>query len=82
MKVNKKMLQQQLFQETGNIVLLKDISNIATALKRGKSRNDLDATIQVLMNKYGASVEIYSDQGKNLKGLFFQDQQMKDAFQA
>ena len=56
MKVNKKMLQQQLFQETGNIVLLKDISNIATALKRGKSRNDLDATIQVLMNKYGTYV--------------------------
>ena len=27
-------------------------------------------------------MEIYSDKDKNLKGLFFQDQQMKEAFQA
>lgn len=30
----------------------------------------------------GASVEIYCDSEKNLKGIFFQDQQMKDAFKA
>ena len=30
----------------------------------------------------GASVEVYSDEEKNFKGLFFQDQQMKHAFQA
>lgn len=33
-------------------------------------------------NTLGASVEIYSDKDKNFKGLFFQDQQMKEAFQA
>ena len=53
MKANKKMVQQQLCQETGNIVLLKDLSNIALAAKKGESRNDLDATVQVLMEKYG-----------------------------
>ena len=47
------MVQQQLCQETGNIVLLKDLSNIALAAKKGESRNDLDATVQVLMEKYG-----------------------------
>ena len=30
----------------------------------------------------GASVEIYCDCERNLKGIFFQDQQMKDAFKA
>ena len=53
MKAKKKMVQQQLCQETGNIVLLKDLSNIALATKKGESRNDLDATVQVLMEKYG-----------------------------
>jgi len=53
MKVNKKLLQQELCQERGNVVLLKDISNLSTALKKGKSRNDIDSTIGMLMNKYG-----------------------------
>ncbi len=53
MRANKKMVQQQMCQDTGNIILLKDLSNITTAHKQGKSRNDLDATVSVLMNKYG-----------------------------
>ena len=88
---------QQLIQETGNIVLLKDLSNISQAGKKGKTRNDLDETVQVLMEKYGkyhdstpyklwvlgnrhklvsslysgATVEVYSDEKKHFKGLFF-----------
>ena len=53
MKANKKLVQQQLCQETGNIVLLKDLSNIATANKQRKSRNNLDVTVTTLMDKYG-----------------------------
>ena len=53
MKVNKKMLQQELCQETGGIVLLKDVTNIATAMKKGRLRNDLDATVSMLTSKYG-----------------------------
>ena len=34
------------------------------------------------MKTSGASVEVYSDEAKNFKGLFLQDQQMKDAFNA
>lgn len=56
MKANKKMVQQQLCQETGNIILLKDLSNIALAAKKGESRNDLDVTVQVLMEKYGMRI--------------------------
>ena len=47
MKANEKMVQPQLCQETGNLVLLKDLSNIALTAKKGKSRNDLDTTVQV-----------------------------------
>ena len=32
---------------------VKDLSNIALAAKKGESRNHLDATVQVLMEKYG-----------------------------
>jgi zinc finger SWIM domain-containing protein 3 len=53
MKANKKLVQQQLSQETGNIVLLKDLSNISTANKQRKSRNNLDMTVATLMDKYG-----------------------------
>ena len=53
MKANKKLIQQQLSQESGCIILLKDLSNIATTNKVHKSRNDLDVTVKSLMDKYG-----------------------------
>lgn len=53
MNVNKKLLQQELVQDTGNVILLKDLTNIASAAKRGKSRNDIDVTIDTLMKRYG-----------------------------
>jgi hypothetical protein len=37
MKANKKLVQQKLTHESGNILLLKNISNIATSLQREKS---------------------------------------------
>ena len=52
MKANKK-IQEEMSKETGKAVLLKDISNIAAAAKHGKSRNDLDITVQTLKDKYG-----------------------------
>ena len=39
--------------KSGNIVLLKDLSNIHTAALTGNSWNDLDGTIKSLMDKYG-----------------------------
>lgn len=53
MKAHKKMIQHQLSRETGKIVLLKDLSNIAACQKCGTTQNDLDATIEMLMSKYG-----------------------------
>ena len=53
MNVNKKLLQQELVQETGNVILLKDLMNIASATKSGRSRNDLDVITDTLMKHYG-----------------------------
>ena len=45
-KANKKMIQQKLSFETGKVVLLKDLS---MSLKKGKSRNDLDASVKIYL---------------------------------
>lgn len=53
MNVNKKLLQQELVKDTGNVILLKDLTNIESASKRGRSRNDLDVTVDTLTKRYG-----------------------------
>jgi len=51
MKANKKLIQQKISKETGKVVLLKDICNIATVAMQGRSRNNLDASVQTLTDK-------------------------------
>lgn len=58
MKANK-IVQHKLSLETGNIILLKDLTNIAASL-RGDTRNNLDATIGLLMNKHDKPTSIAS----------------------
>lgn len=53
MKANKKLVQEEISKESGKVVLLKDICNIATAAKKGKPRNDLDLNVQTLKDRYG-----------------------------
>lgn len=53
MDANKKLVQQQISQESGKIVLLKDLANIAANSKKGKSKNDLDTCVSQLLDKYG-----------------------------
>ena len=62
MNANKKLIQQQLVNETGNIILLKDLSNIATAIKHGRTRNNLDSAVKTLMEKYGNYVILYGSE--------------------
>lgn len=47
MGANKK---KKLSEESGNVLLLKDLSNISCNAWKGNSRNDLDATVQSLMH--------------------------------
>ncbi len=56
MRANKKMIQQEISEESGNIVLLRDLSNIAATSKRERTRNDIDASVRMLMGKYGKLV--------------------------
>ena len=51
-RVNKKLLQEKLPVEIGNIVTLKDISNIAARIKSGEKQTDLESTINTLQNNY------------------------------
>ena len=41
LRANKKLVQQQLINGYGNVVLLKDLTNLASSLKRANSSNDL-----------------------------------------
>ena len=59
MKANKKLVQEALCAETGNVILLKDLSNLVNRRER-KNRNDLDAVVQLLMDKYGELYELAS----------------------
>lgn len=53
MNPNKKLVQQQICNEIGNIVLLKGLSNIAANAKKSKTKNDLDSCVSLLLDKYG-----------------------------
>ena len=59
LKVNKKLLQQNLSVESGKIVTLKDISNLVTRINAAEKCNDLQNTINNLQNQYGKFQEIY-----------------------
>ena len=53
MKANKKLIQQKLSQKTGQIILLKDLTNISTMIQSGKSRNNIDTVVRTLVEKHG-----------------------------
>ena len=53
LRANNKLVQQKLCQETGKVILLKDLSNIANSSKAQQSRNDLNRTVDMLTKKYG-----------------------------
>ena len=56
MKVNIKILQQKLSAESGQVVTLRDLTNISVKMKQVMSRNDLQHTVQILETEYGKSV--------------------------
>lgn len=53
MNANKKMVQSQLSCETGKVILLKDLSNLATLAKKGVSRNNIENVVTTLRDEYG-----------------------------
>ncbi len=53
MNANKKMVQMQLTNETGKVILLKDLANVVTSAKQGDTRNSVDGAVDILSTKYG-----------------------------
>ena len=77
LQVNKKLLQDALQKETGKVILLKDLSNIAAKYK--EKPQSFQQVIQNLQEQHGCEVDIL--QKKNiLQGIFFQDDKMKQAY--
>ena len=47
------MIADKVANNSGKVVLLKDITTISSAMKAGESRNDLEETVQKLTEEYG-----------------------------
>lgn len=58
MNANKKVIQEQLAEKSGTIVLLKDLTNINSA-NASKSHNNLETVIGMLTDKYGKFEQSY-----------------------
>jgi len=54
----------------GKVVLLKDLHNLSQALK--SDAGDLDERVGLLQNQPGSTVEIFTDDNKTVRALFFQ----------
>ena len=50
LKANEKLVQQTLTRESGSIILLKDLSNLAASTNKS-SKNDLDAVVEMMIDK-------------------------------
>uniref|UniRef100_A0A7M5WSU9 ZSWIM1/3 RNaseH-like domain-containing protein n=2 Tax=Clytia hemisphaerica TaxID=252671 RepID=A0A7M5WSU9_9CNID len=77
LQVNKKMLKNQIQAETGKMVLLKDLSNLA---QKSQNKDTFDDVINMLRNQYGCTVEMNVSENGDFIGLFFQDEVMKKDF--
>ena len=82
MGVNKTLLQEKLMQKSGKVVILKDLFNIEQNAKGSGPRNDLGSMLSKVKNRYNADFAILGDTDSNFNGLFFQDNEMKDIFNA
>ncbi|KAH9360442.1 hypothetical protein HPB48_003056 [Haemaphysalis longicornis] len=80
LEANKKLVRKQLEKESHKVVTLKDLHNIVTKAKSHTSRNDLEATVSMLRDEYGASVRLLVDKKDELRAIYFQDEAMKASF--
>ena len=79
-KANTKLLQQNVLQTTGKRVTLKDIANLKQKCRKDFNKNYLDNVIGLLKRNKGATVELLIDDENNFKGLFYQDNYMKNIY--
>ncbi|KAH7962502.1 hypothetical protein HPB52_016536 [Rhipicephalus sanguineus] len=53
---------------------------MAAENRKGCPRNDLEATVKLLQDKYNCTVRVLADESNDLKAIFFQDEGMKRSF--
>ncbi|KAH3772447.1 hypothetical protein DPMN_173785 [Dreissena polymorpha] len=82
-KANNKMITQQVMNETGKFLLLKDIHNLHAKLKSTtKDVTTLQSAVDHLSKCNGAYVKLVKNENSELRELYFQDARMRDIFQA
>jgi len=76
LKANKEMVQQHLSQTSEKVITLRDVSNLAQIAMTSQP-NDLEEIVHQLTDKYGADVDILTNNDHHLTGLLFQDVDMR-----
>ena len=80
LKANPKLLQQKVENTTGKKITLKDISNLKQNCKKEVKRNDLVDLMEYLNRQTGSFTEVIINTEKEFKGIFFQDEYMKNLY--
>lgn len=80
LKCNKKLLQSYIQNKTGKLVQLRDLTNLKASVTCGQ--NDIVSVVNMLKTQDGATVEVLVNEDNVMLGLFFQDAQMKQCYQA
>ncbi|ELU08802.1 hypothetical protein CAPTEDRAFT_194064 [Capitella teleta] len=78
-QANKKLVQQQLMEDTGNVVLLKDLHNIAA---RVVPRKSVKSVVETLSAVPGADVELILRDENIVTAIFFQTASMKKTYES
>ncbi|KAH9372145.1 hypothetical protein HPB48_009722 [Haemaphysalis longicornis] len=81
LRAQKVLVREELERDSGNAVLMKDLSNIAAKGKALKTRNNLPEVVRVLQEKHKATVRLLTDENEDLQAIYFQDEGMKKSFQ-
>lgn len=78
MKVNKKILQNDLMQTHDKIITLKDIHNLV--LTKSPVTDALKNLVNTYENKSNVDLEILKNENNQLQAIFYQDAEMKRIF--
>uniref|UniRef100_A0A7M5UYK0 ZSWIM1/3 RNaseH-like domain-containing protein n=1 Tax=Clytia hemisphaerica TaxID=252671 RepID=A0A7M5UYK0_9CNID len=74
-----KIVRLQMSSESGKVVTMRDVHNLAYQTKKEhqNSRNDLEEVIKILKEEFGCSVTVNHNENDEFLGMFFQDKSMK-----
>ncbi|XP_014672198.1 PREDICTED: uncharacterized protein LOC106812749 [Priapulus caudatus] len=81
-KANKTLLRIELEENTGKVITLRDLSNMKARSQCGAGGNELASIVRHLTDIRGSVVEVVKDEDNILTGLFYQDRQMRQAYQS